>query len=95
VVIEAANGRQALEKLAQSPRVDLMITDIVMPEQEGLEMLRSLRRERPDLKVIAISGAFGGEYLEAAELLGAKASLQKPIDQRELLQTIHDVLNRG
>jgi CheY-like chemotaxis protein len=68
-VIEAANGRQALEKLAQPPRVDLMITDIVMPEQEGLEMLRALRRQRPDLKVIAISGAYGGEYLEAAELL--------------------------
>ena len=94
-VIEATDGRKAMEQLAKPGRVDLMITDLVMPEREGLEMLGALRSQGSDLKVIAMSGAFEGGFLDAAQLLGAKATLRKPIDKEQLLQTVRDVLTQG
>jgi two-component system cell cycle sensor histidine kinase/response regulator CckA len=93
-VLEAGNGKQAMEQLARSAGVDLVIMDIVMPEQEGLETLQMLHRDRPTLKVIVISGAFGGGYLDVAEKLGAKATLRKPIEKDQLLQTVREVLNQ-
>ena len=72
--------------------VDLVITDLVMPEQEGLETLRRLRVERPNLPVIAISGAFGGSFLETASRLGATATLAKPIDPETLLRAVRKAL---
>jgi DNA-binding NarL/FixJ family response regulator len=90
-VLEAANGRDAFQ-LASSADVDLLITDLVMPEQEGLETLGRLRKLRADLAIVAISGAFGGSLLSAARLLGAQATLPKPISADALISTVHDVL---
>jgi PAS domain S-box-containing protein len=91
-VMEAGNGRQAMQQITQNADIDLMITDLVMPEQEGIETIRMVRKVRPDLKVIAMSGAAGGSYLGSATMLGASASLQKPFSTGELLRTVRDVL---
>jgi DNA-binding NarL/FixJ family response regulator len=90
--MEAGNGRQAMQQITQNADIDLMITDLVMPEQEGIETIRMVRKVRPDLKVIAMSGAAGGSYLGSATMLGASASLQKPFSTGELLRTVRDVL---
>jgi PAS domain S-box-containing protein len=86
-VIEAENGKQALEQ-ARTRRFDLVITDLVMPEQEGIETIRALSREVAGIGIIAISGAYGGRYLEVARLLGAQAVLSKPVSPDLLLANV-------
>jgi two-component system, response regulator, stage 0 sporulation protein F len=87
-VTEAANGRQGLEQYRQRP-TDLVITDILMPEMNGLDMLLELTREFLHAKVIAISGA-GGEdnVLDVAKLLGARRTFQKPFSIPQLLRAV-------
>jgi CheY-like chemotaxis protein len=92
-VLEAANGKRAVELLKRE-RVDLVITDLAMPEQEGMETIRLLKGEYPELKIIAISGAFGGTFLEIAKLLGAGAALLKPIQLDNLLNTVKQLLRK-
>ena len=79
-VTEAENGRLGLEQL-KTGAFDLVITDIIMPEMEGVETLMTVREQYPSVKVIAMSG--GGrtgniDFLSAAEKLGASAILHKP-----------------
>ena len=90
-VIEAQSGREALAQLEGRP-VDLLITDLVMPDGEGLEIIQRFRRTFPALRIIAISGAFSGSFLKPAELLGANATLQKPFKLEVLLETVRKVL---
>ena len=90
-VLEATNGKQALVA-ARTGQVDLVITDLVMPEQEGLETIRTLRKEVAGIGIIAISGAFRGEYLKPARRLGADAALNKPVSAELLLATVAEVL---
>ncbi|MBK5281984.1 MAG: response regulator [Nitrospiraceae bacterium] len=87
-VTEAANGREGLE-LYRHRQMDLVITDILMPELNGLDMLLELTREFLDAKVIAISGA-GGEknVLDVAKLLGARQTFQKPFSLPLLLGAV-------
>jgi two-component system response regulator (stage 0 sporulation protein F) len=87
-VTEAANGRIGLELYRQSP-MDLVITDILMPELNGLDMLLELTREFLRAKVIAISGA-GEEknVLDVAKLLGARQTFQKPFSVSKLLGAV-------
>ena len=82
-VLEAENGREAARQVETS-EVDLVIMDLAMPEQEGIETISALRQVRPRLKIIAISGQFAGPLLHVAELFGAQASLAKPIQPDEL-----------
>ena len=91
-VIEAGDGKQALRR-ARSGHVDLVITDLVMPELEGIETIRALRREVPGVRIIAISGAFGGQYLAMAQKLGAAAVLNKPVNAELLLARVAELLN--
>jgi two-component system response regulator (stage 0 sporulation protein F) len=87
-VTEASNGREGLERYRQRP-TDLVITDILMPEMNGLDMLLELTREFLHAKVIAISGA-GGErnVLNVAKLLGARQTFQKPFSIPHLLGAV-------
>ena len=98
-VAEAVDGRQGTdlhEKLSCSGEpVDLIITDIVMPEQEGIETILEIRRGNSDVKIIAISG--GGRrgdlgYLKLAQELGADGSLPKPFGPDELLTAVDNAL---
>ncbi len=90
-VREAPNGRVAIEELRRRP-ARLMITDIFMPEQEGIETIRIARKTYPDLGIIAISGAAGEHYLKMAKLLGATASLLKPFHLKDVLETVRATL---
>lgn len=92
VVAEASNGHQALAE-CRKHSVRLMITDLVMPEREGIETIKAARQTHPELRIIAISGAFGGEYLRIAKLLGADAALPKPLRMDALLEAVRKVFN--
>jgi CheY-like chemotaxis protein len=87
----AVNGRQAIEKLKAGPCA-LVITDLVMPEQEGIETIKVLRRDFPDVKIIAISGAFGGDYLRIAGFLGAHRTMAKPVRMETVLRVVAETL---
>lgn len=93
-VDEADDGRAGMRKFREVPAT-LVITDVVMPEQEGLETLMQLRHASKTVKVIAISG--GGRvgpdaYLNSARTLGADAILAKPFGREELLELVTKVL---
>jgi CheY-like chemotaxis protein len=90
-VIEAADGKQALGQV-RAGHVDLVITDLVMPDQEGIETIKALRRDAPDVRIIAISGASGGEFLNVARMMGAADVLHKPVSAELLLATVAEVL---
>ena len=92
-VREAKNGREALT-CCQSQPVDVVIMDIVMPEMEGLEAIRAIRRIKPEAKIIAISGMSPRGplgYLSIAERFGAARSFAKPLDQELLLATLREL----
>ena len=82
-------------RCAGARRPTLVITDIVMPEKEGLELIRDLSREMPDVAILAMTGAGNpGVYLRAAGLFGAVALLSKPFDPDELLCAVEAALQR-
>lgn len=94
-VITAGDGREGMKKIGSEP-VDLVITDLIMPEKEGMEIIMEVKKIYPHIPVIAISG--GGRnspesYLNTAKLLGAKAILEKPFHKEKLLSTIQAVLS--
>jgi DNA-binding response OmpR family regulator len=93
-VDEAEDGRAGMRRFREQPAA-LVITDVVMPEQEGLETLMQLRHASPAVLVIAISGGgrVGPEsYLNSARTLGANAILTKPFGREELLEAVNRVL---
>jgi len=91
-VIEAPNGRLGLTAYREKP-ADLVITDLCMPEMNGLDLISELRRTFLLVKVIAISGAPNRETeLDMAKLLGVRQTLQKPFTMDALLMTVHDEL---
>lgn len=90
----AGDGTEALTKLAAS-EFDLFITDTVMPRKDAIEALMSRRGQLQRLKVIAMSGAFSSEFVRTAELMGARATLLKPVSKAQLLQAVREVLRSG
>jgi len=93
-VFEAANGKQDIERMIQQ-EADLLIIDLDMPEQEGLETIRSLRKERTGLRIVAMSGAFEGDFLPVAKLFGADATLKKPFAVEEVLEVVRELLGEN
>jgi CheY-like chemotaxis protein len=93
-VSEARNGRVAIKVLAETP-VDIVVTDMIMPEMDGVETIRFLRREYPAVKIVAISG--GGissaeSYLVIAQKMGVQRTLAKPFTPDELMTAIREAL---
>jgi CheY-like chemotaxis protein len=89
-VVEANNGKTGMEQFA-TYQPDVVVTDILMPEQEGIETIRELRRISPSLRIVAMSG--GGTdkdlmFLGMAKALGADAVLAKPFRPDELIRVI-------
>jgi len=97
-VDSASNGQEGIE-LFRLNQAELVITDIVMPEKDGIETITDLKRQYPGVKVIAISGGerrpegVSRNYLHSATLLGANRAIQKPIANEDLLNAVRDVLN--
>jgi len=93
-VTQAGDGAQGV-KLFRAAPADLVITDIVMPNKEGLETIEALHRDYPKLGIIAMSGGLAQDaplYLNIAGVLGANRMLQKPFDLPTLLTAIEEVL---
>ncbi len=93
-VTEAVNGTEGIQSYEQD-RPDLIITDIIMPEKEGVETIIALRRADPDLPIIAISG--GGrleatDFLTMAKKLGARHTLSKPFRRDQLLEAVGECI---
>jgi len=93
-VLTADDGKKGMT-LFNKNQVDLVITDIVMPEKEGIEIILELKKLLPDIPIIAISG--GGRlapdgYLKTAEQLGANYTFKKPFDRDDLLVTVYEAL---
>jgi DNA-binding response OmpR family regulator len=93
-VEDASDGMAALQAFGRR-RCDVVITDIVMPKTEGLDMIRALRRLDPEIKIIAISGGGlgkAGDYLEMAQKFGATRVLAKPFSGGEIVAAVAEVL---
>ena len=93
-VVEASNGKQGLG-LFREQQTDLVVTDIVMPETEGIEMIMSLRKDFPDVKIIAVSGGgrMGPEgYLHMAEVMGAARAFSKPLERDDFLSAVQELV---
>lgn len=89
-VLTASSGKEALT-IAKDASFDLVITDIIMPEVEGIELIQQIKKLHPSMNCIAISGGghFGSvPYLKAAEKLGAFQTLSKPFSREELRKAI-------
>ena len=96
-VHEACNGQQAIEMYVGLP-TDLVITDLVMPEKEGLEMITELKQLYADVRIIAISGGTRGDKqtcLKMAKAFGAQRVLAKPFSHSELLDAVSQVLDQA
>jgi DNA-binding response OmpR family regulator len=93
-VVQAENGREGA-KLFRAAPTDLVITDLVMPDREGLETISELRAEWPTLPIIAMSGGMRSPvYLRLATKLGAQRTLAKPFTADALLGAIDELLGR-
>ncbi|MEO6393108.1 MAG: response regulator [Pyrinomonadaceae bacterium] len=92
-VLEAADGKQGLASYAHF-QTDLIITDLVMPEKEGIETIVELRQKFPAVKIIVLSGS-GATDLRMAKLLGADRAMSKPFDISDLLNSVKEVLHSG
>ncbi len=92
---EASNGVEALE-IMETQSFDLILTDVIMPDCDGIELVMSVRKKLPDIKVIVMSG--GGRvradhYLNLAEKLGAARVFEKPFNTAELRETVSELLS--
>lgn len=94
-ILEAKTGKEAGDIYRDSP-VDLIITDLVMPGKNGIELILDLKAEHPEVRIVAVSGGGGitgrFDYLPIAKLIGAKAILSKPFEMRELRAMVTEVL---
>lgn len=93
-VIAAVDGCQGIKRYHEN-HPDLVITDLIMPEKEGLESIREIKKINPDVHIIAISGGGIADpqiYLEFASKLGAVRTFAKPVDNEILVSTIKELL---
>ena len=94
-VVVVTNGVEAI-KVCKDTTVDLIITDIVMPDKNGIDLIMEIKKEHPDTPVIAISGGGGitgrYDYLEIAKLVGANNILKKPFNMGELRSLVSETI---
>ena len=94
VVADAADGDAGIRAFKRSP-ADLVISDIFMPEKDGLDVIRELKGDFPEVKIIAISGGGRiekGTYLMAASGMGADRIIEKPFEIQDLLDAVRELL---
>jgi len=93
-VLEAQNGKEA-SKLLRKAMPDVLVTDIVMPEQDGMGLLNTARELNPSIPVLVMSGGgniVGLDYLSLAQTMGANATLCKPFDNDEVLSVVANLV---
>jgi len=90
-VTATTSGKRAVA-IIQERLPDLLILDLNMPEPDGFEVLKTERSKFPYLRILAISGYLHGALLEAAEILGAVATLEKPVTAKALAERVREVL---
>ncbi len=92
-VVEAGDGEAGLRVL-EGQAIDLIITDIIMPEKEGIETIIEARRVNPAVKIIAISGGGRGKgnYLKAAKALGADRTFAKPVSSATITEAVRQLI---
>ncbi|HUV65060.1 MAG TPA: response regulator [Sedimentisphaerales bacterium] len=96
-VIEAKDGEVGA-KILGIEKLDLMITDLIMPNREGIETIREARKCQPDLKIIAISGgghSRGPDILDLAKKLGADRTYKKPFKPNEIAEAVDELLKQA
>lgn len=94
---EAGNGLDA-QKLLEKEAFDLVITDVIMPDCDGIELVMAIRRKFPEMKVIVMSGGGrvrAGHYLDLAGKLGAAKVFEKPFDTLALRRAVQELLETG
>jgi CheY-like chemotaxis protein len=91
-VVAATTGLDALGHLNSPAEFDLLITDLAMPDMEGLELITLLKKSHPDLPVVALSGSVEGLVL--AKQLGLKYAIAKPCKRSEVLETVESALSK-
>jgi DNA-binding NtrC family response regulator len=91
-ITQANNGRKGVAQFRANP-TDLVITDLVMPEQEGMETIKIMHRDFPNTPVIAMSGGLDGSplYLDLTRRLGARITLTKPFTLQQLKSAIDEI----
>ena len=93
-ITEAANGKLGLKEFRENTP-DLVITDIVMPEMEGISFIRELRNHNKDIPIIAMTGNIHGrmeEYLDISSKIGADEVLRKPVKSEDIINTINRLI---
>jgi CheY-like chemotaxis protein len=93
-VMEAMDGVEGLRLCRKQPP-DVVVTDILMPEKDGLEAIREFKRDYPSVKIIAISGGGSNvqiDYLPLAKKMGADSVLRKPIEPADMIDALREVL---
>ncbi|MCK4986169.1 MAG: response regulator [Desulfobacterales bacterium] len=93
-VLEAANGKEGMQIISNEPEIDLVITDLIMPEKEGIETIREIKQDYSHIRILAISG--GGKidsqnYLAIAKGMGADLTLSKPFVKQDLLKAVQEL----
>jgi len=91
----ASNGKEGMCIINRTPEIDLVITDLIMPEKEGIETIKDLKRDFPNIKILAISGGGRGSaqtYLPMAKHMGADLTLSKPFVAQDLLESIQKLI---
>ena len=96
-VLEASDGNEAMVQY-QNHHPDIVVTDLLMPEKEGIETIHELKKKYGDVKIIAMSG--GGKltletYLKTARMVGAVFTLTKPFNRQDFLSVIEKALSSG
>lgn len=94
--LEASNGKEGMKIIRNEPKIDLVITDLIMPEQEGIETIKEVKRDFSHIKILAISG--GGkidaqDYLAIAKGMGADLALSKPFVRQDFLDAIQKLMD--
>ncbi len=92
---EASNGIAA-QVILEKQKFDLVISDVIMPDCDGIELVMAIRRKLPDIKIIVMSGGGrvrAGHYLDLAGKLGATRVFEKPFDTAALRQTVNELLS--
>jgi CheY-like chemotaxis protein len=95
-VIEAATGKEALKSIKEK-EIDLVITDIFMPDMDGLELIKEIKKISSELKVLVVSGNGQNDsdlYLDLASRFGADRTMRKPFQNKDLVETTAALVNK-